>query len=159
MPARKDEAVRVFASNRQARHNYHIVETLEAGLVLTGPEVKSVRDGKVVLKDAFAIVRGGEVFLHNAHITPYSHARTVEQEPERARKLLLHKREILKLERQSRLEGQTLVPLRLYLLGGVIKCELAVAKGKKQHDKRAAAREDQAKRDMRDAMGRRAKGR
>jgi len=157
--SRKDgDSRKVFARNRAARHNYLILDELEAGLVLTGAEVKSVRAGKVVLKDAFAAVQDGEVFLHNMHISPYTHARVEAQDPERSRKLLLHRREILKLQRQIRQEGLTIVPLRLYLEHGVIKCELGVAKGKKTHDKRAASKEQSARREIRNAMGRARKG-
>ncbi|MCZ6651081.1 MAG: SsrA-binding protein SmpB [Acidobacteria bacterium] len=158
MSRKDDDGRKVFARNRAARHNYLIVEELEAGLVLTGAEVKSVRAGKVVLKDAFASVQDGEVFLHNMHISPYTHARVEVQDPERSRKLLLHRREILKLQRQIRQDGLTVVPLRLYLGRGVIKCELGVAKGKKTHDKRAAKKEESARREMRNAMGRQRKG-
>jgi len=158
MTRKDDDGRKVFARNRAARHNYLIVDEIEAGLVLTGAEVKSVRAGKVVLKDAFAAVQNGEVFLHNMHISPYSHARVEVQDPERSRKLLLHHREILKLQRQVRQEGLTIIPLRLYLGRGVIKCQLGVAKGKKTHDKRAAKKEESARRDMRNAMGRRRKG-
>jgi len=158
MSRKDDDGRKVFARNRAARHNYLIVEELEAGLVLTGAEVKSVRAGKVVLKDAFASVQDGEVFLHNMHISPYTHARVEVQDPERSRKLLLHRREILKLQRQIRQEGLTIVPLRLYLERGVIKCQLGVAKGKKTHDKRAAKKEESARREMRNAMGRQRKG-
>ncbi|MCZ6599401.1 MAG: SsrA-binding protein SmpB [Acidobacteria bacterium] len=158
MSRKDDDGRKVFARNRAARHNYLIVEELEAGLVLTGAEVKSVRAGKVVLKDAFASVQDGEVFLHNMHISPYTHAPVEVQDPERSRKLLLHRREILKLQRQIRQDGLTIVPLRLYLGRGVIKCELGVAKGKKTHDKRAAKKEESARREMRNAMGRQRKG-
>ena len=158
MSRKDDDGRKVFARNRAARHNYLIVEELEAGLVLTGAEVKSVRAGTVVLKDAFASVQDGEVFLHNMHISPYTHARVEVQDPERSRKLLLHRREILKLQRQIRQDGLTVVPLRLYLGRGVIKCELGVAKGKKTHDKRAAKKEESARREMRNAMGRQRKG-
>lgn len=158
MSRKDDDGRKVFARNRAARHNYLIVEELEAGLVLTGAEVKSVRAGKVVLKDAFASVQDGEVFLHNMHISPYTHAPVEVQDPERSRKLLLHRREILKLQRQIRQDGLTIVPLRLYLGRGVIKCQLGVAKGKKTHDKRAAKKEESARREMRNAMGRQRKG-
>ena len=158
-PHRGEEPDRIFATNRQARFLYHILDRVEAGLVLTGPEVKSVRDARAVMKDAFASVRDGELWLHNMHISPYTHAPAAGQDPERARKLLLHRREIDKLDRLSRLEGNTLVPLRLYLRNGRVKCEIAVAKGKKLHDKRQAAREETARREARDAMGRSRKGR
>jgi SsrA-binding protein len=153
----KEETARNFATNRAASFNYHILERIETGLVLTGAEVKSVRAGSAVLKDAFAAVRDGEIFLHNVHISPYSHAPAARHEPERSRKLLLHKRQILKLHQQTRQEGLTLVPLRLYLKDGKIKCELGVAKGKKVHDKRATRREEEARRDLRDTLARRRK--
>jgi SsrA-binding protein len=158
MSRKKDDDRKVFASNRAARHNYLIVDQLEAGLVLIGSEVKSVRAGKVVIKDAFASIRDGEVFLHNMHISPYTHARVEAHEPERSRKLLLHRREIFKLQRRIHHDGLTLVPLRIYLGRGVIKCELGLAKGKKSHDKRAAKKEEVVRREMRDSMGRARKG-
>jgi SsrA-binding protein len=158
MSRKKDEDHKVFASNRAARHNYLIVDQLEAGLVLIGSEVKSVRAGKVVIKDAFAVIRDNEVFLHNMHISPYTHARVEAHEPERSRKLLLHRREIFKLQRRIHHDGLTLVPLRIYLGRGVIKCELGLAKGKKSHDKRAAKKEEVVRREMRDSMGRARKG-
>lgn len=158
MSRKKDDDRKVFARNRAARHNYLVLEELEAGLVLTGAEVKSVRGGKVVLKDAFASVQDGEVFLHNMHISPYTHARVEVQDPDRRRKLLLHRREITKLQRQIRQDGLTIIPLRLYLGRGVIKCELGVAKGKKTHDKRAASKEQSARQEIRNAMGRSRKG-
>ena len=158
MSRKPDDDQKVFARNRAARHNYHIIDHLEAGLVLTGSEVKSVRDGKVVIKDAFASIRDGEIFLLNMHISPSSHARVEAHEPERSRKLLLHRREIHKLQRKIRQEGLTLVPLRIYLGRGVIKCELGLAKGKKSHDKRAAKKEEVVRRETRDAIGRSRKG-
>jgi SsrA-binding protein len=156
---KQDGPEKVFATNRNARFQYFIVQRLEAGLVLTGPEVKSVRAGRVVLKDGFATVKDGEVFLHNVHISPYTHARVESQDPERSRKLLLHSREIAKLSRQTRQEGFTLVPIRFYLKSGLVKCELGVAKGKKFHDKRAAKKEESVRREIRAEMGRRRKGR
>ncbi len=159
MAAKPEAEQKVFATNRAARFNYHIVERLEAGLVLTGPEVKSVREGKVVLKDAFAAVKDGEVFLHNMYISPYSYAASVPQDPDRSRKLLLHKREIAKLLKLTRQDGYTLVPVRLYLKGGRIKCELGVAKGKKLHDKREAKKKESARRDIQAALARHRKGR
>jgi SsrA-binding protein len=159
VPRKSDGAHKVFATNRSARFHYHIVERIEAGLALTGPEVKSVRQGKVVLKDAFATVKDGEAYLHHVHITPYVHARVESQDPERSRKLLLHKREIAKLFKQTRQEGFTLVPIRLYLKNGVVKCELGVAKGKKVYDKRASKKEESARREIQAALGRRRKGR
>jgi SsrA-binding protein len=155
---KQDGSDRVFATNRSARFQYHIVQRLEAGLVLTGPEVKSVRAGKVVLKDAFATVKDGEVYLHHVHISPYVHTRVETQDPERSRKLLLHRREIAKLYKQTRQEGYTLVPIRLYLKNGLVKCELGVAKGKKLYDKRASKKEESMRREIQAEMGRRRKG-
>jgi SsrA-binding protein len=158
MSRKKDDDRKVFASNRAARHNYLIVDDLEAGLVLQGSEVKSVRAGKVVIKDAFASIRDGEVFLHNMHIAPYTHSRVEAHQPERSRKLLLHRREIHKLQRQIRHDSLTMVPLSIYLGRGVIKCQLGLGKGKKSHDKRAAKKEEAVRREMRDSMGRSRKG-
>jgi SsrA-binding protein len=129
---------RTLSTNRQARFKYTIVRRLEAGIVLTGTEVKSLRDGKAQLRDAYGRVRKGEVFLFNCHISPYGHGRMEEQDPLRVRKLLLHRREILRLERDTERAGQTLIPLRFYLKNGKIKLEIAVARGKKLHDKREA---------------------
>ena len=159
MARKPDDSRRVFATNRAARFNYTIVDQIETGLSLLGAEVKSVREGKVVLKDAFATVKEGEVFLHNMHISPYAYATGAKLDPERSRKLLLHRREIRKLERQVRQEGFTLVPVRLYLHHGVVKCELGIAKGKRQYDKRASKREEAARREIRAALARRQKGR
>jgi SsrA-binding protein len=117
-----------------------------------------VREGKVVLKDAFAAVKDGEVFLHNLHISPYSYATAVTQEPDRSRKLLLHKREIDKLFKLTRQDGYTLVPTRLYLKDGRIKCEIGVAKGKKVHDKRESKKKESARRDIQAALARHRKG-
>src|SRR5262247_1624379 len=142
----RESAERVLASNRQAFHNYFIGERHEAGIALLGTEVKSLRDGKAILKDAFARVDGREVYLHNCHISPYSHGGYANHDPLRPRKLLLHRSEILKLAQKTRSGGQTLVPLKLYLSKGRIKVEIALAKGKKLWDKREAIKEkDQAK--------------
>ena len=158
MARKQDGSEKVFATNRSARFHYFIVRRLEAGLVLTGPEVKSVRAGRVVLKDAFATVKDGEAYLHNVHISPYTHTRVESQDPDRSRKLLLHKREIAKLFKQTRQEGYTLVPTRLYLKNGLVKVELGVAKGKKSYDKRASKKEESARREIQAEMGRRRKG-
>jgi SsrA-binding protein len=136
----------LIADNRKALHDYHVLETFEAGIALLGTEVKSLRAGNANLKDAFARVDGGEVYLHNCHISPYSHGGYANHDPLRPRKLLLHRSEILKLAQKTRSGGQTLVPLRLYLSKGRIKVEIALAKGKKLWDKREAIKEkDQAK--------------
>ncbi len=146
------EAERIIAENRQARHNYHLLQFWEAGLVLTGSEVKSLRAGQVQLKDSFALVRGGQAQLVNCHISPYRNAGYAGHEPERSRRLLLHKAEIDKLEGQTREKGLTLIPVRLYFKRGRVKCELALAKGKQQYDKRETERRREAEREARAAM-------
>lgn len=137
---------KILAANRQASHNYHLLERFEAGLALTGTEVKSARDGKVQLKDSYGEVVGNEAWLKNAHISPYSHGNRQNHDPLRARKLLLHRKEIDKLLGKTREKGLTLIPTKVYLKNGRIKCELALAKAKKVYDKREAerARETQA---------------
>jgi len=127
--------------NRQAFHNYDIVEKFEAGIVLTGTEIKSARDGRVNLKDAYGIVKSGEVWLLNCHISPYSHGNYANHEPLRTRKLLLKRSEINRLIGRTTEKGLTLVPLRMYLKNGRLKCELALAKGRKVHDKREVSRQ------------------
>ena len=128
---------KVVATNRKARHDYHIEETYEAGLVLTGTEVKSIRQGRLNLKDSFARVEDGEVFLYNMHVSPYSHGNRWNHEPTRTRKLLLHKGEIRRLVGKVQQQGLTLVPLRVYFTPkGRAKVEIALARGKKLWDKR-----------------------
>ena len=127
---------KVLASNRSAFHNYHISDKYEAGIALTGTEVKSAMDGRVQLKEAYVSVRDGEAWLFNAHISPYSHGNRENHEPMRTRKLLLHKREILKLDDAAAKQGMTLVPTQIYLKNGRIKIEVGVARGKKLYDKR-----------------------
>ncbi len=142
--------------NRKARHDYTIGETFEAGLVLRGGEVKSLRAGRVNLKDSYARINNGEAFLLNAHISDYKPAHYFNGDPTRTRKLLLHKREIMRLLGKTQQQGLTLVPLRLYFKGGRAKVELALAKGKRMYDKRAAIREREMKRDVKRALHRRA---
>ncbi len=143
-----------LATNRAASHEFHLLQRIEAGIVLTGTEVKSARAGKVNLKDAFArIDKAGEIFLHNAHFSPYSHGNRQNHEPVRPRKLLLHAREIRKLVKQVEAGGRTLVPLRLYLKNGRVKVELALAQGKKLHDKREASRKREMEQEMERARG------
>lgn len=137
-----------IARNRAARHEYEILDTFEAGLVLTGTEVKSLRDGRANIGDAYGVVRGGELWLLNAHISPYGSGGYVNHEPARSRKLLLHQREIRRLIGAVEREGLTLVPLELYFRGGRAKVSLALARGKKLHDKRDDARRRDAERDM-----------
>lgn len=137
-----------IARNRRARFDYHILETWEAGLVLGGTEVKSLRDGKVNMNDAYGVVRDGEVYLINLHISPYERGGWTNHEPTRTRKLLLHKREIRRLIGAVEREGLTLVPLELYFKRGIAKVTLALAKGKKLHDKRETERERDAQREI-----------
>jgi SsrA-binding protein len=140
--------------NRRARHDYTIEEAYEAGLVLTGGEVKSLREGRANLKDSYGRIDKGEAFLLNAHISTYGPAHYFNTDPTRMRKLLLHKKEIMRLMGKVREQGLTLVPLRLYFKNGRAKVELALAKGKKLYDKRAAIREREVKRDIARAMRR-----
>ena len=125
-----------IANNRHAFHEYHILDKYEAGIALKGTEVKSVMSGRIQLKDSYVSVRDGEVWLLNAHISPYSHGNRENHDPLRTRKLLLHKREILKLEKETTIKGMTLVITRVYLKNGRVKFEVGVAKGKKLYDKR-----------------------
>jgi SsrA-binding protein len=134
--------------NRRARHDYSIEETCEAGLVLTGSEVKSLRDGKANLKDSHVRIQNDEAWLWNAHISPYGPASQFSHEPTRSRKLLLHRREIERLDGKVKERGLTLIPLRLYFKKGRVKVEIALARGKKLHDKRAAIRDREVKREM-----------
>ncbi|MGH7668673.1 MAG: SsrA-binding protein SmpB [Gemmatimonadaceae bacterium] len=137
-----------IARNKRARHDYHILEAWEAGLVLTGTEVKSLRDGKASLVDAYGIVKQGEVFLLNLHISAYKEGSYNNHEPTRTRKLLLHRRQIRRLIGAVEREGLTLVPLDLYFKHGVAKVTLALGKGKKLHDKRETAKARDAEREM-----------
>jgi SsrA-binding protein len=138
--AKKTEpGLKVVARNRKAYHDYTIEDTIEAGLVLIGSEIKSIRAGQVNLRDSYAAIDDrGEVWLHNAHIAPYDPASRFGHEPRRTRKLLLHKRQIARLQNRAQAKGYTLVPLRVYLRGNRAKVELALARGKRQYDKRAA---------------------
>lgn len=131
-------AEKIITTNRAAYHDYHILETYEAGIELTGTEVKSARAGRVNLKDAYAQVENGEAWLLNAHISPYSHGNRQNHDPTRERRLLLHKREIVRLRSRIEEKGLTIVPTKLYFKDRLIKCELAIARGKKLYDKRAA---------------------
>ena len=139
---------RAIATNRRARHEYEILETLEAGLVLRGTEVKSLRTGQVNFKDSYATVRNGEIWLRGCHISPYSHGTDANHDPERDRKLLLHAREITRLTGKIVERGLTLVPLKLYFKSGRAKLEIGLARGKKLHDKRSALREREVRREM-----------
>jgi len=146
------EETRPVATNRKARHEYQILETLEAGIALRGAEVKSLRSGRANISDSYAVVEGGEAFLCNAHVSPYEFGSRENPDPLRTRKLLLHKREIAYLEGQLSRRGLTCVPLRLYFKRGRAKVELALAKGKKAHDRRETLRRRAAEREIARAM-------
>ncbi len=139
---------KIVAENRKARHNYHIEDTWEAGIVLKGTEVKSLRDGGVNLKDAYAKIRNGEVWVHQMHISPYPFAYYDNHDPLRVRKLLLHRREILKLYAKANEQGYTLVPLAVYFREGKAKMTLALARGKHDYDKRDSIRRREQQREM-----------
>jgi SsrA-binding protein len=138
--------------NRAASHNYFLLDRFEAGVALRGTEVKSIREGKANLKDAYGIIKDGEAFLLNAHIGPYSHGNVSNHEALRTRKLLLHQQEIRKLSSQTQIKGHTLIPTRLYFRHGKVKCELALAKGKQDWDKRETERRREADREARAAI-------
>ena len=139
---------RIVCQNRKARHDYFIEEIYEAGIVLLGPEVKSLRQARANLKDAYARVKSEELFLHNMHISPYPFAHHVPIEPTRTRKLLMNKREIKRLIGKTEEKGYSLIPLSVYLLGGIFKVELALAKGKRKYDKRQVLKEKEMKREL-----------
>jgi SsrA-binding protein len=144
--AAQEQGMKPVATNRRARHEYWIEETYEAGIVLTGTEVKSLREGRVSLADAFARVDGGELWLHHLHINPYAQGNIHNHDPLRTRKLLLHRREILRLKAKTDQKGYTLIPLRLYFRRGIVKVELAVARGRHLYDKRERIAEREAER-------------
>ena len=153
MAKEKDKGEKVVATNRKAFHDYHIEDRLEAGIMLRGTEVKSLREGHVNLRDSYASVNHGEVFLHNCHINPYSHGNILNHEPLRTRKLLLHQKEITQLIGKTQQKGLTLIPLRIYFTPrGHAKVELALAKGKKQYDRRETIKEREAGREVERAM-------
>ena len=141
-------ANKIVATNRKARHEYEILDSFEAGLSLVGSEVKSLREGKANLKDSYAIPVRGEIILYNTHIAPYEKTGYMGHEPERPRRLLLHEKEIHKLTSMTQEKGLTLIPLKLYFKGKYAKVELAVCRGKRQYDKRAAIIERETKRNM-----------
>lgn len=142
------EEGKVIAQNKKARHDYTIIDTIEAGLVLTGTEIKSVRASRIALKDGFAQVKNGEVWLSNVHIAPYEEGNIWNQEPERRRKLLLHKKQIRKLEQELKGTGITLIPLKVYLKNGFAKLLLGLAKGKHDYDKRETIKRNEQNRDI-----------
>jgi SsrA-binding protein len=142
------EGRKVVASNRRARHDYEVLDTFEAGIVLKGSEVKSLRAGQVQLKDAFAVIQGGELWLEHLHIAPYTHASVDAHAPERRRKLLLHRRQIDRLTGKINEQGLTLVPLQIYFTHGLAKVEIALAKGRRTYDKRKKLAEREHQREM-----------
>ncbi len=143
---------KLICQNKKAQHDYFIDDILEAGIVLLGTEVKSIREGRVNLKDSYAKIKNGEVFLYGCHISPYPHASYNNHEPERVRKLLLHKREIKRLIGKTKEKGYSLIPLRMYFRGGKVKVELALARGKKKYDKREAIKRREEARELRRIM-------
>lgn len=155
----REKGKKLIAQNKKARHDYALSDFIEAGLELVGTEVKSLRAGRASLTDGFAQIRDGQVWLHNVHIPEYDPGTWTNHEPRRVRKLLMHKAEINKLSKLTKEQGITLVPVSIYFKDGYAKVEIAVAKGKKAHDKREAIKERMAKREAETAIGRRNKGR
>src|SRR5215212_6604203 len=152
MATKPDSGEKLIASNKKALHDYFVLDKMEAGLELTGTEVKSLREGRANLKDSYVIVKRGEAFLLGAHISPYAQGNRENHEPERTRRLLLHRREIEKLETQLVEKGLTVVPLRLYFKGRRVKAEIAVVRGKKLYDKRETEKRREADREAAKAM-------
>lgn len=152
MTKKPETGERLIASNKKALHDYFVLQKVEAGIELTGTEVKALRDGKANLKDAYVIFKGGEAFLFGAHISPYTHGNRENHEPERTRKLLLHRKELEKLREQTTEKGLTIVPLRLYFKGSRVKTEVAVVRGKKLYDKRETEKRREADREAAAAM-------
>jgi len=144
--------VKVVCQNRKAFHDYSIDDTLEAGIALSGTEVKSLRDGKANLKDSYVLVKGGEVFLLNCHISPYSHGNIMNHDPVRTRKLLLHRKEIERMSGKAAAKGYTLIPLKIYFKASFAKVEIGLAKGKRLFEKRDTIKEREAKREIEKAM-------
>lgn len=148
MTGKPKTGVKTIARNKKARHEYHVLDTMEAGIVLQGTEVKSIRAGRVNFLDAYARVQQGEMWLHSLHISPYSHGNRENHDPTRKRKLLLHAREILKLSQKVKEKGCTLIPLSIYLKSGLIKIELGLCKGKQEYDKRRSLEKKDTRREM-----------
>jgi SsrA-binding protein len=147
-----EKPIRNLATNRKALHDYFVTEKVETGVVLTGTEIKSVRDGRINLQDSYAKIENGEIWMFNAHISPYSFGSTENVEPMRKRKLLMHKEEIRRLDRKVREKGFTLIPLRVYIKGNRAKVEIALARGKHTYDKREALAERDASREIARAL-------
>ena len=152
MASGKDSGEKLIASNKKALHDYFVLQKLEAGIELTGTEVKSLRDGKANLKDSYVAIEGAQAFLVGTHISPYSHGNIANHDPERKRRLLLHKREIGKLHEQIQEKGLTVVPLRMYFKSGRVKTEIAVVRGKKLFDKRESEKRRELEREAAAAM-------
>lgn len=152
MASKPTAGEKLIASNKKALHEYFVVQKVEAGVVLTGTEVKALRDGKANLKDAYVIFKNGEAYLFGLHISPYSHGNIQNHDPDRTRKLLLHRRELDKLHGQTAEKGLTVVPLRLYFKGARVKAEIAVVRGKRQYDKRDTERTRELDREAAAAM-------
>ncbi len=142
------EHVKIIATNKKARHDYHLSDEVEAGIVLTGTEVKSIREGRVTIKDAYAEIKNGEVFLRQLHINPYTFAYYDNHDPLRSRKLLLHNYEIKRLIIKTKERGYTIIPLKLYFKNGKVKVQIALAKGKKLYDKRESIKERDVNREL-----------
>ena len=153
----REKAQSSIAENRKAFHDFHLYESFEAGIVLLGTEVKAIREGRVNLRDSYARVEAGEIFVYNIHISAYSNRGYADHEPTRRRKLLLHRQEIRKLIGKTVEKGMTLVPLRLYFKGGKIKLAISLARGKQEHDKRAAIRKREVDRETRAAVKQRSR--
>ena len=152
MKTEREQAQKSVAENRKAFHDYHIIETFEAGIALLGTEVKAIREGSVNLRDSFGRVEGGEIWIYNVHISPYSHRGYADHEPTRRRKLLLHRQEIRKLIGKTVERGMTLVPTRVYFKGPYAKVEIALARGKDRFDKRESIKAREQRRDVERAM-------
>jgi SsrA-binding protein len=144
--------MKIVCQNRKAYHDYHIEETVEAGISLLGTEVKSLREGRANLKDSYVLIKGGEAFLLNCHISPYSHGNIMNHDPLRTRKLLLHRKQISSMEGKANVKGYTLVPLKLYFTDSFAKVEIGLAKGKRLYEKRETIKEREAKREIEKTM-------
>jgi len=155
---KKETGLKIISQNKQARLHYEIGETYEAGIALVGTEVKALREGKCNLTDSYAVIQDGEAFLHDMHISPYSHGNIMNHDPLKVRKLLLHRRELERLYGKTRERGLTLIPLRIYFKSGKIKVELGVGRGKKLHDKRQELKRRTDKREMERAFRGKIKG-
>jgi SsrA-binding protein len=144
--------MKIICQNKKAHHDYHIEDTVEAGLLLLGTEVKSLREGRANLKDSYVLIKGGEAFLLNCHISPYSHGNIMNHDPLRTRKLLLHKEQIISLAGKATIKGYTLIPLKLYFKDSFAKLEIGLAKGKRLYEKREAIKEKEARREIEKAI-------